>query len=305
MNLRTDLASELRDEALKDYAAENKGKPDGIIEKTYSLDEGISVCEIEITTKAGAELIGKPIGKYITLSFSSATDMDYNTLSSLADATKAQIEKLLSNISPTPESAIFCGLGNRLLSADSIGPLASDGIVVTHHIKKSSPELYRKSGLFDVICVAPGVTAQTGVEAFEIISGIVKSEKPDVLIVCDALAARETARLSNTIQISSCGISPGSGVGGCHDELSEQTLGIPVISIGVPTVVETQTLIYDALSSVGADKNVIAAATEKAKGLFVSPNDIDVVSKKLSSVISCAVNAVFQKEISYEEMLLL
>lgn len=304
MNFRTDLASELRDEAMKTYADENRGVLDGVKEKTTNLSHDISMCEIEITTDDGAKLIGKPIGRYITLSFP-FSNPDYESTIALIDAAKTALLSLIDSLKHKPHSAMFCGLGNRLLSADSIGPLSADGVIATRHVKRTSPDVFEKTNLFDMTSLSPGVTAQTGIEAFDTINGVVSREKPDLLIVCDALAARETARLSHTIQLSSCGISPGSGVGGGHCEISENTLGIPVISIGVPTVVDTQTLIFDSLSLVCSDEEIISSAAERSKGMFVSPNDIDVVSKRLASVICCAVNAAFQKEFSYQELLLL
>lgn len=304
MNFRTDLASELRDEMMKNYAEDNRGLPDGITETKKTLEHGVTFCEINITTDEAAALIGKPIGRYITLSFASS-EFDYASAVALIDAAKNALLSLIDSHGANPQSVMFCGLGNRLLSADSIGPLAADGIIATHHIKKTSPEIYSKSNLFDMTSVAPGVTAQTGIEAFDTIKSIVSFQKPQLLIVCDALAAREVSRLSRTIQLSSCGISPGSGVGGGHAEISENTIGIPVISIGVPTVVDTQTLIFDALSPVCSDEKLIESASDGFRGMFVCPNDIDVVSKRLASVICCAVNSAFQKDFSYQELLLL
>lgn len=278
--IRTDLAAELRDEAMSNYAKKSHGKPDGVIERERDRGAGITVCEIEITNESGASLIGKPIGKYITVSFPTARDIDFAAMCATANAVAAELSHLTETLDTKPQSLLFCGLGNRLLSADAIGPFAADKLLVTRHLKRSDSALYEKTGLFDVCAIVPGVTAQTGMEAHEIIQSTVSAEKPDLLLVCDALAARETNRLARTVQISNTGICPGSGIGGSHREISLATVGVPVFSIGVPTVVDTGTLVYDALSEAGADESVISGAIGKLNGLFVSPKEIDVISKK-------------------------
>lgn len=305
MNVRTDLACELHDAAMKKYAKENKGVPDGIIEKRRDVGGGINICEIDITSDDGARLIGKPQGKYVTVSFPPVRDMDCDLLGRISDAVAAELKTFAFSDGRRTESVMFCGLGNRLLAADAIGPLSADKILVTRHIKRSSPEIYAKSGLFDVCALAPGVAAQTGMEALDVVKSAVETERPDVLVVCDALAARETERLSSTVQISNSGITPGSGVGGYHTEISTQTVGIPVISVGVPTVIDSSTLVCDALERAGAGGDLISAATETTGGLFVSPKDIDVLAKNLGLLIACAFNRAFHGEIPYEEMILM
>lgn len=305
MNIRTDLACELHDAAMKNYAEENKGVPDGIIEKRREPGGGIKICEIDITSDEGARLIGKPRGKYVTVSFPPVRDMDCDLLGRIADAVAAELKSFVFADDRRPTSVMFCGLGNRLLSADAIGPLSADKILVTRHIKRSSPEIYEKAGLFDVCAIVPGVAAQTGMEALDIVKSAVKTELPDVLVVCDALAARETERLSSTVQISDSGICPGSGVGGDHAEISEKTVGVPVISLGVPTVLDSATLVCDALEKANADEALISEAASHSGGLFVSPKDIDVLSGNLGLIIACAFNRTFHGEIPYEEMILM
>ncbi len=288
---RTDLAAELYGEKLKAYAKENRGKPDGIKETEKDAGDGITVSEIEIENEQGASLLGKPVGKYITISFPTARDMDFAMLKNTADAVAEEIRLLLCELSEKPESLLFCGLGNRLLSADAVGPVAFDRVIATRHLKISNPEVFEKACLFDVSSISTGVTAQTGIEACNIIKSVIASEKPDLVIVADALAAKSRERLARTVQISNTGISPGSGIGGSHKEISIDTVGIPVFSIGTPTVIATSVL--------AGDEN------EKGDTFFVSPKEIDVMAKNLGTLIGCAVNRAFQPAISYEEMLFL
>lgn len=289
--IRTDLAAELYGEKLKSYAEENRGKPDGIKETEKDAGDGITVSEIEIENEHGASLLGKPVGKYITVSFPTARDMDFAMLKNTADAVAEEIRLLLCELSEKPASLLFCGLGNRLLSADAVGPAAFDRVIATRHLKLSNPEVFDKASLFDVSSVSPGVTAQTGIEACNIIKSVIASEKPDLVIVADALAAKSKERLARTVQISNTGISPGSGIGGSHKEISLDTVGVPVFSIGTPTVIATSVL--------SGDEN------EKGDTFFVSPKEIDIIAKNLGTLIGCAVNRAFQPAISYEEMLFL
>ena len=271
--IRTDLAAELYGEKLKSYAEENRGKPDGIKETEKDAGDGITVSEIEIENEHGASLLGKPVGKYITVSFPTARDMDFAMLKNTADAVAEEIRLLLCELSEKPESLLFCGLGNRLLSADAVGPAAFDRVIATRHLKLSNPEVFDKASLFDVSSVSPGVTAQTGIEACNIIKSVIASEKPDLVIVADALAAKSKERLARTVQISNTGISPGAGMGNYRKELSRQSLGTEVIAIGVPTVIDADRLLKN--------KNV---------DMVVTPSDIDTVIDVFSNIISSAIN---------------
>ncbi len=289
--IRTDLAAELYGEAEKAYASENKGKPDGIIETEKDAGDGITVSEIEIENEIGAALIGKPVGKYVTVSFPTARDMDFSALEKTANVIADEIKLLLGSLPEKPESLLFCGLGNRLLSADAVGPLAFDRVIATRQLKISNPTVFESASLFDVCSVSPGVAAQTGIEACDIIKAVAAAEKPDMIIVADALAAKSRERLARTVQISTTGISPGSGIGGAHKEISLATVGIPVFSVGTPTVIASAVLAGD--------------EGEKGDVFFVSPKEIDVISKNLGTLIGCAVNRAFQGNLSYEEMLMM
>lgn len=140
--IRTDLAAELYGEAEKAYASENKGKPDGIIGTEKDAGDGITVSEIEIENEIGAAIIGKPVGKYVTVSFPTARDMDFSALEKTANVIADEIKLLLDSLPEKPESLLFCGLGNRLLSADAVGPLAFDRVIATRHIKASNPAVF-------------------------------------------------------------------------------------------------------------------------------------------------------------------
>ena len=185
-------------------------------------------------------------------------------------------------------SILVVGLGNREVTPDALGPEAVGNLLITRHVIREygraafkAEQVHRVSGL------VPGVMAQTGMETLEIVRGVAQETKPDVIVVIDALAARSTRRLNRTIQLSDAGIQPGSGVGNHRNSLSRETLGVPVVAIGVPTVVDAATIVYDATG----DREKIAP---NLHGMFVTPKDIDETVKSLSFTISEALNLAME-----------
>ena len=288
---RTDLALEARNEYMEKYARVHKGEADGVTFCERS-ENGIKISEIEILSEEGARAVGRDMGKYVTLEFSDITSADYSSFSSLCSLCARELRALAGGA----KSALICGIGNAKMSADELGPRALGHVLVTRALKIRSPEIFEKSGFCEVSAIAAGVGADTGFCAADIIRAAVKTAKPEVVIAIDALAARESARLCKTVQICTSGISPGSGVGNARSRLDEKSVGAPVISLGVPTVVDAATLVRDA-SGEGAEAKSFA-------GLFVCPADIDVQSAKLARLLGFAVNLALHKGYPPEEMML-
>jgi len=285
MNFGTDLALERRE-------ISNTGKNDGVTVKKYAA-KNAEITEIEIVSEKGAEKIGKPKGRYITVEVPPFT-CDSELLDGRADAVRDALKRLL----PQKGAVLVAGLGNQDITPDALGPKAARGIFSTRHI---SEELSSSLGFYNlrqVSSVAFGVLGQTGIESAEIIKGVVKAIAPAAVITVDALAARSAERLGSTVQMTDTGIFPGSGVGNHRAEISERTVGVPVISIGVPTVID---------ASVLADEFAIGGVSEKnrarAEKLMVTPREIDVLILRASRLVSLAVNCALQPEISPEELL--
>lgn len=216
----------------------------------------------------------------------------------------AKYLKELLQVEKRDYTALVVGLGNRNVTPDALGPQVVDDLRVTRHIIKE----YGKYAMADedahmVSAIAPGVMAQTGMESSEIVKGIASEVKPDFVIAIDALAARNTKRLNRTIQIADTGINPGSGVGNHREGITEETLGIPVIAIGVPTVVSAATIVRDTMESMMTDwepeeknKTFDSLIAPHLHGMFVTPKDIDDTIQRLSRIISEALNELFVKK---------
>ncbi len=298
MSIRTDLVIEAREM----FAGEIAG-----VESSHKDTDGITVTQVKITTPEGALKIGKPIGNYVTIEIQ---DMQIENEELCRRGAKAVCDELKKLIKiPSDASVLVAGLGNRYITPDSIGPKTVNKLMVTRHITKESG-----SGLdFNVravSAVAPGVLGLTGIETSEIILGVADRIKPSLIIAVDALASRKISRLGTTVQISDTGISPGSGVGNNRNELSEKTLGIPVIAIGVPMVVDAATMTVDAIETLtaylkenyGEDGSILTellsdsgslidkALTENNENMVVTPNDVDVISDQASQIIAEGIN---------------
>lgn len=288
---RTDLAVEARSEYMEKYAAHHGGEIDGVTyrEKT---EQGVKISELCVLNEAGESAVGRARGKYVTLEFGDTAAADIASFSALCTLCGRELRALCGGA----KSALICGIGNARLSADSVGPLALSHVLVTRALRERAPEIFEKGGFSEVSAIAPGVGADTGFAAADIVRAAAEKAKPDVVIAIDALAARETSRLCRTVQICTAGISPGSGVGNARTRLDEESVGAPVISVGVPTVVDVATLVRDAAGE--------GAKADGYAGLFVCPSDIDVQSARLARLIGFAVNLAFQKGYPIEEMML-
>ena len=243
-NFRTDLADERRDLYRKANKIEDEIQ--GIETEEQQVTEKIKVTRVKITNEQGEQAIGKKRGNYITIDIKKMNIITEEEVEKAAETLANEIKRLVQDKVQFKEDILIVGLGNEEVTPDALGPNVVKEIEVTRHIINYLPQ-YIDENARPVSAIAPGVLGTTGIETLEIIKGVVDNTKPKLLIVIDALASRSIERISSTIQLSDTGIVPGAGVGNTRKELSESTLGIPVIAIGIPTVVETAVVVNDAL----------------------------------------------------------
>lgn len=269
MENRTDLAVE-------SYESADKTEIDGVI-----VEEESSITTVTVLNEAGAKMIGKPVGKYITLkinSFVNDTDIFDGRLEAFAKVLNSVLPKKISSV-------LVVGLGNSNITADSLGPKTNNYVLSTRHIMQDLEQSSDFSNLFSVASISTGVLGETGIETAEIIKGVVSQIHPSCVIVIDALAASSTDRLGNTIQFSDNGISPGSGVGNHRHEISRKSMGVPVIAIGIPTVVNTSLI-----------------SGNKSDNAFVTPREIDRITEQGAKLIGMGINVCFQKDIDTRDL---
>lgn len=299
MNIRTDLAFEARDFYMETAQEE---KIDGL-EYEEEKKEDICIKRIKITTDRAAELIKKPQGDYITAQID---HMEYR--SDLENIETILSQEISAQISLKEEdSVLVVGLGNQAITADALGPKVLSGLVVSRHLKEQMPEL--ASSLNRVSAVAPGVLGITGIETGEIIGGICEKMHPTYIIAIDALAAGSLERISNTIQISNTGIVPGSGVQNHRNALTRETLGVPVIAIGVPTVVSVGAIVRDSLQTMQEDtvrekklEEALQDYMNQYEQMVVTPKSIDLIISKVSKIIASALNLALHPALSLSEL---
>lgn len=291
--IRTDLAEELRSHVMASDAKSSAGEIDGVLYRETEKGD-VRISTIDIINEDGEKKLGKKQGRYITISYPTASGLGYSDFIGLCDILAENLRSICKNVS----RILVCGLGNRELAADAVGVIAVENVLVTHHIRESDEALFASSGFFDVSAISPGVMAKTGMESADVVKGVVERLHPDVVIAVDSLAAREAARLARTIQLSDTGISPGAGVGNRRAAFDRDYIGVPVIAVGVPTVVDTATLVHDALAGQDIREETLASLS----GLFVSPKEIDVIAENVGKIIGYAINRAFHGDFSYEEM---
>ena len=267
---------------------------DGVSTEAFDIGSA-HITKIKITNKNGEKAIGKPIGTYITAEIPPLTKYG-----AADDELIGVLGKQLSYLLPKDGTVLSVGLGNEDITPDALGPLSCSMILATRHI---SGELAKSVGLGSLrpsAVISPGVLGQTGVETAEIIKGLAQRLKPSAVIVIDALAARRLSRLGCTVQMSDTGIIPGSGVGNSRCAINKDSLGVPVISLGIPTVVDAATLVRDVLENSGG-----SSAVDYGGDMIITPREIDLVISRASKLIALTVNKALQPHISAEEMLTL
>lgn len=298
LRIRTDLAVEST-ERFQEENVEIRGVE---IEESYDKETDIRTTVVKIQTENGARSMGRPQGTYITIEAPnlSAPDEDYHR------EVSEELAKYLKEILNLKEekSVLVVGLGNQGITADSLGPHVIENLKVNRHVVREYG-LRRENGekMYMLSALIPGVMAQTGMETSEIIKGIVEETRPEVVIAIDALAARSIKRLNRTIQITDTGIHPGSGVGNHRNGLTKETLGVQVIGIGVPTVVDAATIVHDSMEHLlevldeREQKEFLdEMVSPQLYGMFVTPKDVDETIKYLSFTISEGLHIAFEEE---------
>ena len=244
LNFRTDLASERRDIYQKVQGAE--GELNGIESQKEQINEKLSVERVKITNEEGEKAIGKPKGIYTTIDIKNLKIAQEEEINKASEVLAKELGDIISMHIDKQGEILVVGLGNESVTPDALGPKTINEIEVTRHFINYMPQ-YVKEGTRMVSAISPGVLGTTGIETVEILKGVVQNINPKLVIVIDALASRSIERMSSTIQISDTGIVPGAGVGNTRKEISQETLGVPVIAIGIPTVVELATLVSEGI----------------------------------------------------------
>lgn len=307
LNFRTDLATERRDLYQKANNIENE--IDGLESQKEEVDENIKIERVKITNENGEKAIGKPMGNYITIDIKKLKIAQDEELKKASETLANELRKVIDEHIDKKGEILVVGLGNIYVTPDALGPKVINNIEVTRHIINYLPQ-YVEEGTRMVSAISPGVLGTTGIETLEILKGIVDNTNPKLVIVIDALASRSIERISSTIQISDTGIVPGAGVGNTRAELSIKTLGIPVIAIGIPTVVETAVLVNDSLdlfitklqeeaksndylNQLKAEDNyeeIREALDPNDYNLIVTPKEIDELIENMATVVSGGIN---------------
>ena len=305
-NFRTDLASERKDV----YQKANKLKEiEGIEVEEDKNNENISIERVKITSPKGEEAIGKPQGLYITMDIRNLKIAEDEEINKAGEILSGELKNIVKNHVKSNDQILVVGLGNAYVTPDSLGPKVIQNIEITRHIINYLPQ-YVNEGTRMVSAISPGVLGTTGIETLEILKGIVDNIQPKLVIVIDALASRSIERISSTVQLSDTGIVPGAGVGNRRKEISVNTLGIPVIAIGIPTVVETAVLVNDSLDLFITKLQEDAKSNdylnklkqqdnyEKIKevlipkdfNLIVTPKEIDELIENMTRIVSTGIN---------------
>ena len=306
-NFRTDLAVERRDIYRKANRIDNE--IDGVDAEEEEINEKIKVTRVQVTNTQGEQAIGKPIGSYITVDVKDLKMATEDDIEASAETLSQELVKIIDNHIDKQGEILVVGLGNLYVTPDSLGPKVINDIDVTRHLINYLPQ-YVEEGTRMVSAISPGVLGTTGIETIEILKGIVENVKPKLVIVIDALASRSIERISSSIQISDTGIVPGAGVGNTRKEISQRTLGIPVVAMGIPTVVESAVLVNDCLNL------FITKLQEEAKSndylnqlkeqdnyeeikealipndynMIVTPKEIDDLIENMSSIVARGIN---------------
>lgn len=295
LDFRTDMA----DERLKE--CEKEGKIEGISSENINVNDKIKVTKVRVLNEQGKEKIGKEVGTYITIEIKEIEVINEEELEKVSKILSGQLQELIKPY----KSILVVGLGNIDTTVDSIGPKVIKDLKITRHLKKYAPDLVGKNAK-ELSGIAPGVLGTTGIETQEILKGIVEKVNPDVIIAIDALISRDISRLFKTIQISNTGITPGAGVGNTRKEISRKTMGVPVIAIGVPTLVEAATIVADSIELIAnqfeefaqlknatkEDKyRLMKAVLEPSKfNLTVTPKEVDDLVDNMKLIIAHGIN---------------
>lgn len=280
-NGRTDLALEAAEAVLSQH-----GPGVEVQEETLF---GFPLTSVHVVDEIGARSVGKPVGRYLTLDLKDYHNTGMDAFTRAVDA----VGRCLSRLLPDPlGETLVVGLGNRAVTPDAVGPRCADHVLVTRHLTRQDPNLF--GGFLPVAALAAGVLGTTGVESAALVSAVNRELHPKVIVAVDALAARSVHRLCTTIQITDTGIIPGSGVGNAREALNADTLGVPVIALGVPTVVDGETVCQE----------LGGRSEEDLSHTLVTPKDVDAQVSELGRILGYGINAALQREqqLTVEEM---
>ena len=306
-NFRTDLALERRDLYNKAHNIEND--IDGIETEEENVDENISVSRVKITNEKGEEAIGKKRGNYITVDVKNLKIANEEEIQKTSEVVTKELKALLEKHVTEKDSILVVGLGNIYVTPDSLGPKVINEVDITRHLLEYMPEVLDENTR-EVSAISPGVLGTTGIETMEILKGIIDNVKPKLVIIIDALASRNIERISSSVQLADTGIVPGAGVGNARKELTESTLGIPVIAMGIPTVVEAATIAADSLTLFikkaqenGESNDFLNTLQEEDKyqmikevlapeeyNFIVTPKEIDSLIEKMKDIVARGIN---------------
>ena len=312
INFRTDLALERRDLYRKANNVANE--INGLKTEEEQLGETIKITRVSVLNEEGEQAIGKKQGNYITIDIKELKIAGEEEIQKASEAVTQELKTLIGNLIQPQEDILVVGLGNLYVTPDALGPKVIQDIDITRHLLTYMPDVLEQDTR-PVSAVSPGVLGTTGIETLEILKGIVDNVHPKLIIVIDALASRSIERISSTVQIADTGIVPGAGVGNTRKELTVDTLGIPVIAIGVPTVVEAATIAADSLNlfiqrlqEEAHSNEFLNQLQEEDKyqmikevlqpadyNFIVTPKEIDELIENMSSVVARGINFATQK----------
>ena len=289
MAFRTDLAVE---------AIENRKTAAALphVRQSDHMLEGFAVHEVRILSEDAAREIGKPQGRYLTLELDALIRREEDAFPRACKALSTLLRELLPR--PNDGPVLIAGLGNRMITPDAIGPQTADHVIATRHLVAQSPAIF--ADWRPVSALAPGVLGQTGVETGEVICGVLDRVRPAAVIAVDALAAGRLSRLLRTVQLADTGITPGAGVGNARTALNEETLGVPVIAVGVPTVVDGATLAHEISSQLG--QPACEALDDLSQPVMITTRDIDREVADISRMIGYAVNMALHPHLSVADI---
>lgn len=258
--------------------------------------EGFAVHEVRILSEDAAREIGKPQGRYLTLELDALIRREEDAFPRACKALSTLLRELLPH--PNDGPVLIAGLGNRMITPDAIGPQTADHVIATRHLVAQSPAIF--ADWRPVSALAPGVLGQTGVETGEVICGVLDRVRPAAVIAVDALAAGRLSRLLRTVQLADTGITPGAGVGNARAALNKETLGVPVIAVGVPTVVDGATLAHEISSQLG--QPACEALDDLSQPVMITTRDIDREVADISRMIGYAVNIALHPHLSVADI---
>lgn len=315
-SIRTDLALEEKER----FESDNVEVQGVVLEEEFDEEREIRISRVRIETEKGAKVMGKPVGTYLTVEAPNLGVPDEGYHREISEELSGYIKELIEKLGLLDKedlSVLIVGLGNRQVTPDALGPYVVENLCVTRHIVKEYGKYAMGMEHANLVsAIIPGVMGQTGMETVEIVKGVVEETSPDLVIAIDALAARNSRRLNRTVQIADTGIHPGSGVGNHRNGLTKESLGVPVIGIGVPTVVDAATIVNDTmenlinaletsemLKGVGDVLRTYSAAEKyelvkelispHLNGMFMTPKDVDEMVKQISYTISEGLNILF------------